>query len=460
MTEHRTRKGFSLRIQFLIVLLLSVALGFLGGAGLRLVGDELVERVYLSPQSAAKRSQELMDSFEEIVAQEQLSAGHSDRIARWVRQHRYLHLAILSDQEVLVSIGWKWGRMPGGAAGSPEDEGLPSADSGDGLLPESIAQRTITFSNGSYSVWIYDYSAEFLRRMVRWSGYLFGAVIVLLVPLLHHRRVILRIIRLSRQVEDVAQGNVMGSIDVPSGDEIGDLSRHVSAMRDTIMAKMQAEQQAWNANSALITRMSHDIRTPLTVLIGFLELMEEGEFSDDESYRNYLSTCLNNAAQLKEQADTLFQYFLVYGHGNYVLNPEVVDARTLVSQLIGEHVILMGEKGWQIITEPLDQSVPVRVDTMGIKRLIDNLFSNVEKYADPRGPVILMGRHEGEQIHILMRNIIREGPAQADSSGIGLKTCERIAELLGGSFRTLTRGHTFQADIFLPVWQGEDSSAH
>ena len=462
MTEKKRKKGISLRMQFFIVVVIAVALGFLAGAGTRMLGEELVNRLYMAPERCVERSHGQMDSFEVMVTKQCLSTGRADRITGWVRRMHYVYLVISGDHGVVFSSGWQGRWQYDDALYYDGDAALPillPTGAGGMPVPEAVTSRRIAFADGTYEVRLYDYTAQPLRRIARWLGYSVGALVMLLVALIHHQRVIHRIIRLSGQVEEVAQGNIRGPIDVPSEDEIGDLSRHVSAMRDTVMERMQAEQRAWNANSALITRMSHDIRTPLTVLTGYLELMEEGEYSPDETYRAYLSTCRSNAAQLKELADTLFQYFLVYGHGNYELHPEVVDARTLMAQLIGEHVMLLKEKGWQTRTDPLDHAIPVWVDTVAMKRLMDNLFSNVEKYADPREPIYIEGRQEGEQIHILMRNVIRQDAAPAESSGIGLKTCERIAALLGGSFHTRKRDNTFQADIFLPVWTGQETQS-
>lgn len=453
MTEAHGKNWVSLRMRLVIVLLVATMLGFGGGIGFRMLGEYLVDTVYLAPEQAERRCSAMMDSFQQMVERGQISVRQSEIIHQWVRQQRYVYLVIHAEEETMTYSGWMVTQQDGKRLEATVREPEPR-DTGEDYSTPDAAYRTIAFSDGRFRVRLYDYTDIFLRGMVHWMGYFLGTGIVLTVTLLYHKMVILRFIRLNKQVEEVARGNLHGEIDIHSDDEIGDLSDYVSAMRDTIMEKMREEQMAWNANSNMITRMSHDIRTSLTVLTGFLELLEEGSFSTDESYLEYLSICRRNAAQLKVQADQLFQFLLVLGQQSYELKLEVVNAKTLLSQLIGEHITLMQESGWQISVDPLDHPVQVQVDTVVMKRLIDNLFSNVKKYADSSEPVIITGRQEGEQIYVMMRNRVSHDPDRMESSGIGLKTCERIVERMGGTFSAWEKSDYFQVDILLPVWQG------
>ena len=193
------------------------------------------------------------------------------------------------------------------------------------------------------------------------------------------------------------------------------------------------------------------------MLLGFLELLDEGGYSRDENYRSYLNICKENTYQLKDLADKLFQYFLVFGHKMYELELEVVDARMLLAQLIGEHEMLLQEQGWQIENQPLERSALLKVDAAYMKRLFNNLFSNIEKYADREQPVEIRQSMDGEQIHIILKNRIRPDPNPVESTNIGLKTCERIVQLMGGTFRTVSEHGVFLAQLRLPVWkEGEE----
>lgn len=314
-----------------------------------------------------------------------------------------------------------------------------------------MGSAPVEFADGTYLVSIYDFSEEPLYEIVTIATYAVSIAIFVFVMLWYHQSTIQQIIKLSREVEKIAGGNLEGHITVRNRDEIGVLAQHVDSMRYSIMREMRAEQEAWNANSDLITRMSHDIRTPLTVLLGFLELLDEGEFSQEETYRSYLGICKKNAFQLKELADKLFQYFLVFGHRDCDLNLELTDARVLLDQLIGEHEVLLQEQGWQVENRRLESQVLVEVDPVYVKRLFDNLFSNIEKYADPGRPVSIEQKLEGDCIRVSLHNFVPHNPNPVESTNIGLKTCERIVQQLGGVFQYRKEETEFSAVLTIPV---------
>ena len=92
------------------------------------------------------------------------------------------------------------------------------------------------------------------------------------VIVIYNTKIIHKMTRLSREVQAVTDGDLDAEIDPTSNDEIGRLAVNVDTMRNAIVEKLQSEKIAWDANTQLITAMSHDIRTPLTSLIGYLDI--------------------------------------------------------------------------------------------------------------------------------------------------------------------------------------------
>ncbi|MGM9537770.1 MAG: histidine kinase dimerization/phospho-acceptor domain-containing protein, partial [Candidatus Onthomonas sp.] len=389
-----TKRGkfHSLQIKFVIVLLLALAVGLACGALVKVIGDYSIDNIYLEEEAANQRCREALSSFSEYVQEEQLEVDDAREIVRWAKSQNHLYLMVEDNNgQVLVDSGW-WDETTyysvfagedsdaGDETGTAEDSqrsAIPAAsleepaDSPEALEQDDSMEETygygvgsapVRFADGTYLVSVYDFSEEPLYEIVTIATYAVSIAIFVFVMLWYHQRTIQQIIKLSREVEQIANGNLEGPITVRDRDEIGVLAQHVDSMRDSIMREMRAEQEAWNANSDLITRMSHDIRTPLTVLLGFLELLDEGSFSQEETYQSYLGICKKNAFQLKELADKLFQYFLVFGHRDCGLNLEITDARVLLDQLIGEHQVLLQEQGWQVENRRLSLHVMIEAD--------------------------------------------------------------------------------------------------
>ena len=472
------RKPRSLRLKFVLMLVIALSAAVLLGWLTEVLGEAAIDNIYMSDEAQEKRAEALLDDFEEYVRSVNLSVRQGKEISRWAKHQNRVNLEISDGYEIVVDSGW-WDDNDYYSVFEFENEAEVYTDEDgnlgitdiepltpdpdlveDGMEPiieEEAFTRKIRFSDGVYYVTVYEISEMPLYSTVTIASYAVAIAVFMALMLLYHQRIIKQIIKLSREVESIAHGNLDGQVTVKRRDEIGVLAEHVDTMRTSIIKQMRAEQEAWNANSDLITRMSHDIRTPLTVLLGFLELLDEGGYSRDENYRSYLNICKENTYQLKDLADKLFQYFLVFGHKMYELELEVVDARMLLAQLIGEHEMLLQEQGWQIENQPLERSALLKVDAAYMKRLFNNLFSNIEKYADREQPVEIRQSMDGEQIHIILKNRIRPDPNPVESTNIGLKTCEWIVQLMGGTFRTVSEHGVFLAQLRLPVWkEGEE----
>ena len=180
--------------------------------------------------------------------------------------------------------------------------------------------------------------------------------------------------------------------------------------------------------------MAHDIRTPLTVLSGYLDLLETGEFESQEEYKQYVDICVDKAGQLKDLSDKLFRYFFVYSGHTDELKMEVYHAKEFFQQMIGEYMCLLEEKGitFRITTE--DNSPMIKVDAPYLKRLFDNIFTNIRKYSDYSKPVDITYHTTESKVELVISNHISKSRNEAESTRIGIKTCEKIAQEMNIEF--------------------------
>ena len=271
--------------------------------------------------------------------------------------------------------------------------------------------------------------------------------------LIYNSRVLKRMIRLSKEVQEVIDGNLEAEINPMSNDEIGRLAVNVDNMRNSIVERLQSEKAAWDANTQLITAMSHDIRTPLTSLIGYLDIIESHKYNSEEEMLKYIVSSREKAFQLKDLSDKLFQYFLVFGsHKEKEL--EVYNAGILLQQLISEHAAELINYGYQIDFEYSVPEIDIKADVSGLKRLFDNVSSNILKHADKTYHVRISAVQELSEIIIRIINRSRPDSRDVESNKIGLKTCERICRNMGGRFSYKDEGSLFTVKINLPVFEG------
>ena len=308
---------------------------------------------------------------------------------------------------------------------------------------------TLQFADGECRVAMCDYSESRLFGYTQFGALVVGFVVYSCIAIGFTRRLTRRVTRLSEAVG--AAGALNQTIPVVGTDELARLAASVNTMRDMILERTRNEQTAWQANSDLITAMSHDIRNPLTSLIGYLDLLEMSQDRLPEDLRSYVLASRDKAYQLKDLTGEMFRYFLVFSRGEQETHPEPYDAQILCAQLLGECAAELHSRGFDVNLMPLTTPCTVTTDVQMLKRVTDNLLSNMKKYADPAAHLTILAECENGRLHICFANRARKELARVESNHIGLRTCEAILQLLGGQFFIHRVGDDFSAEFVLPV---------
>lgn len=429
----------SLRYKQVYLLALGLLISFLMYLATQSLGDYLISKNHLNADASTKRLENYQNSIEAYIRKNKLSVKDVRALSKWVKSHKYTYLTIYSGDEILYESGF-W-----------NDAYYNYESTGTFLEESQQLTRNIAFTDGVYSVSIIDsseikwYSIVFYISLGVFFLFLFGIVIF------YNHKIIARIMLLSKEVSLIEQGNLEQPIYHKGNDEIALLAINADNMRNSIITRYKSEKEAWEANSELITSMSHDIRTPLTALIGYLEILETEGYHSEEQLSKYIKSCKEKSLQLKELSDKLFQYFLVFGKETILMKKETFDARILLEQLISEHVFDLSNQGFDVRTGLLEQSCMMTGDIQYFKRLFDNLFSNVRKYASTSGPVLVNAECNGQHIIISISNDIRQDDSLAESTGIGLKTCRKITEQMKGTFKIRKNRTRFEARASFPV---------
>ena len=423
------------------VMCLALGLALASALGVMLLGNALVEQVYLSSESVNRRMDAQITSFRSFVQEQQLSSTDVNAVGQWNREHPKITLTIYGLTTTLSSSA----------------EGAELVGNETGIVVRSEEKQwlskeyPVNFRDGVFTVAVYDSSRGMVRAAVNLSALSLAALVFLATVLLYEQHITRSVQTLSRQVRQVSRGDLGMQITHQTSDEIGQLALDVDAMRLSIIDKLQREEEAWKANSQLITAISHDVRTPLTALLGYLEIVSDESLSPAERSA-YLEICKNNALRLKGLTDELFGFFLVFGKPQPDQKPEEFDAGMLLEQVLLEHEMDLVQRGFQVESgsDPITGSL--QVDLGHFRRIFDNLFSNVRKYADPGFPVTITCRCDREELTVTICNRIRQDANRVESNRIGLQTCHKLVAAMGGEFNQSRTKETFTVEVLLPVY--------
>ena len=422
-------------LTLLAALALAVAL-FFGGNWL---AERGIDRWYMNDEAVAGRNIEHLRSLQQYVTENGVASGDAAALEAWARAEENASVIVYRNRDEPYETGW-WGT---------EEllEGIEPADIsnlGYGFFP-------LAFSDGVFQVAVCDISEGglyFTAQMVV-LGLAFAVFITIMLLFTHS--VTRKISRLSAEVNAVSSGVLLEPISATGSDELARLAQDVNHMRDAIAERARGEQTAWQANSDLITALSHDIRNPLTSLIGYLELLEMEQDRLPEELRQYVRSGLDKAYRLKDLTGEMFRYFLVFGRQEQDLQMETYDAQILLEQLLGEYTAELRGHGFRVNTVTLQTPCRVRTDVHMLKRVVDNLMSNLQKYADPNEWLTIMAGVEDGALHVCFANRIKQLSGQVESNRIGLRTCGAIMDLLGGEFCTYKEADGFTAELILPL---------
>ena len=213
-------------------------------------------------------------------------------------------------------------------------------------------------------------------------------------------------------------------VPLEGSNELTQLAEAVNYLSRTQREVKEQERVLNEEKEQFIRALSHDIRTPLTSIMAYSELLIGANTVDPQEQTRYLELIQHKAGQIKDMTDVLLD-------GSKRNLEYFEDARLLMEQLAGEFEETLEDDF--SVERSLDCSAfPGTFDVQEMRRIFDNLISNVQKYADPDRPVRISISLEGAQLLIRQENAIRRSDVPAQGYQIGLRSIQRIARNYGG----------------------------
>ena len=459
----------------LYALCVGIILAILSFIGVELLFGAFIEDNYLSEESRAEREKNYLTDLQHFVDRYALESTDTDILSDWVRDNRYLYVMIYKDDQLLLDSDTATKPSEDEDAGEGEEDSSGSLeDEDEDKSPDSGI--TVTFptredliayakEKGTYPIEMSD-DIPLLVSIVDYTEYLYydimniasivvAGIVLIVIILLYSNSITGRITKLAKNVSVVAAGDMdhfVGSTD-KSRDELSTLADNVENMRCSMLTTIAKEREAVESNTELITSMSHDIRTPLTVLLGYIDLMKMN--AKDEKTLEYLEASENTAMRLKQMSDDMFGYFVVFGEEGRNVDIEKYDASMLFEQIMSEKVLLLKEQNYNVdivhVGDWQTSSVSIMTDAPKLMRISENLFSNITKYADKSYPVSIHSKLDGLNLNVKIVNKTLQNVDTVESNGIGLKTCRKLSELLGIRFVAEEKDGFFEAELTFPV---------
>ena len=242
-------------------------------------------------------------------------------------------------------------------------------------------------------------------------------------------------------VDAMREGSVDPRVPVKGNNELTELAEAVNYLAETQRQVRAAEEKLRQDREELIRSLSHDIRTPLTTLMSYTELLCAKDTVTPEELTAYLTLVTQKTAHMKELTDILLD--------GGRRNPEYFeDARLLFFQLCEELEEALEDFSLSVDLTALPPFAG-RFDVAELRRVFDNLASNIVKYAIPSAPVTLTVTKDERGVVIFQSNTVNLTASPAESHRMGLAGIRRIAQGYGGSVEVTQESGTFSIAVIL-----------
>ena len=376
-------------------------------------GKGCLQQFFFNTGYIYKRESQRAEELQNYVDKNCLKAVDHKQLKQWATQRNIREFTVSRDKWLLFDVSY------------------------DGILTPGSREitdfswkvfHTIKFADGNADVYLYEGFADKYYDILAGISVIVGFVVCTGIFSYEMQEDLKYIQCLKEEVDVISKGNLQEHVTVTGNDELAQLGGGLERMRQTLIQKEQSEQELRAAQEKLVLGMSHDLRTPLTGLMTYLEILkkqQKNRIVTDE----YIQKSLDKVIQIRNLSDQMFEYFFVNS----------------------QHKVELEDEGFTVDTEMLEWNpAAVRINTDLFGRIMNNIISNIEKYASRNNPIQVQILYEENYTGILIRNTVAQTEQTAHKTGIGLQNISVMMEHMQGYLEASEKDKEYCVILYFP----------
>ncbi|MCI7145643.1 MAG: HAMP domain-containing histidine kinase [Clostridiales bacterium] len=428
MASDRKRK--TLTGQHIRCFAIALCAGLMAFALVYFTGTRLAEKVLVDRQSFSREDVEYVTEFADYVKEEKVTPYDVLKLNEWVDVRDAFRMEIRDGDKLLFQY---FGSNPVGALNNVK----PSWMSG----PYSVE-----FADGVYSVYLWRKSHTGIYMFIIVTGIFAACGVFIAASLAGIQGRISYITCLSREMEIMGSGDLDREITVRGNDELTYLAENLEEMRVALKHHTEEEARLREENNQIVSRLSHDIRTPLTSMMLYIDLIREGRYGSDEDRDRYIDKVYGSAERLAYLAEDLHRQVKGFPQ---IGEEECSIGGDEVTKVLDSAVENLGLFGFDVDYSS-DCTVrggeAVAVSSRNFARIVDNITSNIIRHGDRQETVNIAVEHREAEVLIVFENSAKAAASGYTKEGTGLGTVRRLVEAGGGRVE-YTAGERFRVEI-------------
>lgn len=416
------------------MLFCSAAISVIFFAALKTVGEYAIQYFVANTNYMEQEDNKKVVQLQTYIRENHISARDAEQLTKWVEEQSVVMVQVYRNGFIVY------------------DSKYPEADLDEAAYDpyDWSPFYTLDFADGSAQVVLYGfYDYQFYHYAL--VGELVLAFLLFLgIVMLGIRKTIHYIRKLSQEIKILEGGDLNYPITVTERDELAQLAQGLDSMWQSFLRQTEQEKQLTLANQRMITEMSHDLRTPLTSIMLYTEILLKNKSENDEQRLSYIQKIDRKARRLKQLSDHLFEYALITGEEEVKLE-EPRPLTAVFYDLLSETVSYLEQQGFHVTLDFIWRQYYTRINSDYIARIFDNLTSNIVKYAEQSEPVSIRDVYLDHSVGIRVGNRKKVLNEKIESNRIGLQNIQKMMEKMGGRAVVEQASQDFAVTLLFPI---------
>ncbi len=422
-------------MEIFIFLMISIVLGIAAFFGIRTTGEFLVNNYIKTSGYMEREEQKSANSLQAFVTEYSVDASDYASLNYWVNLQEVVYITVLRDGIPLYDSAYPE---------SERNDDFTQAYYGNAHLYD------IQFADGEAEVYLigfYDYHYSVYIIVV---SIIFAVTVFILLFLLFVQRKINYVKQIEKEVKILENGGLQHEITVRGHDELSSLASGLNKMRVSLSENFEMVNKLSQANADLVTELSHDLRTPLTAMLLYMELLETGRYKDAVSEKQYIEKAAAKAREVKQMSDELFERFLITGNKAAQLEAPQ-NIRYVLEDTVSDIIIFLKSQGYEVSADITWPEGEISVSQDYLNRIFNNVNSNILKYAEPGRPILIRVRRHKKFLLLTFGNVRKKENPGTESTNIGIPNIRMMMQKMNGCSTVLATREIFMITLSFPV---------
>ena len=397
-------------------LVLLILFAFLVSVSVLAIAITVTSHVITSREWVLHSDEKIRANLEQYIEKENLRTDDFAELAAWCGSNRGLDMEVFVDGILVFSSFADLGELQTLVRETELDQKMSTP---------------VKFADTTADVLLYDYLYIYENAVV--VEVLAAVALFIIIILTGIRKGVDYVKRLNDEIHTLEGGDLTKEITVRGSDEIALLAESIDEFRKSMKNQLNTIERLEKTNRMTLAEIAHDLRTPLTSLMMYLDFALSEVHGSEPQAEEYLIKAKEKSIRLKNLLDENYSYTTMTDY--FLEEKQEVQAEAVLTGFINDFAVNLESRGFHVISDLSFGQSGVLLQRDALGRIFGNLATNIFKYAEEEGDVYICGRDQGTHVEVRIENAIRvfEGE-KPPSTGFGSRIVKRLMEEMNGEY--------------------------